>query len=119
MREPFKDHVLVHLQTFADLVSRIQTELSLQVTRLRPLCVEPMQTVVSMPSEELKGADWSCWSEAGSASVCASLAIHRSDDVALVTWSDMTRPTEHGLSVYDALEGDIVAVEHYKVSVFL
>jgi hypothetical protein len=83
---------------------------------LGPLCVSDKQFVVAMPAEELKGA--ALYSESG-AGVGETLALHRRDDLALVAWENVSMPQDHSLSVYDALEGEVVSSQFYKEGALL
>ncbi len=75
---------------------------------MSPLSVNNAVQVLSMPAEELNGA------ALHSDGPAATLALHRRDDVALVIWENVLLPQDHQLSVYDALEGEVVSAQFYK-----
>ena len=64
--------------------------------------------VLSMPAEELKGGSFHSSGEA------VTVALHRSDDVAMVGWESVALLPQHCVSVYDAVDGDVVGAEFYK-----
>jgi len=102
------------LSSFQERVVQLRRSVEHVLQRRVPLFESQLIPIVEMPADELKGADFFSWLEEDKTR--ASLALHRDDDVALVTWQDIYK--QHSLSVYDAAEGDVKAVEHYKVEIF-